>query len=98
MSAPTVDPSTPPRDDVTHSGHYPPGSRVWVFCAGSWRPGVVLGSSEKAASVRYRPTEGRGTAVDTLMAHKIVPRDDDDPFVDLQIPGQTDVDGIPRRA
>ena len=49
-----------------------------------FRPGVVLGSSDKAASVRYRPTEGRGTAVDTVLPHKIVPRDDDDPDVDGQ--------------
>jgi hypothetical protein len=46
---------------------------------------VVLGSSEKAASVRYRPTDGRGTAVDTVLAHKLVPRDDDDPYVDASM-------------
>jgi hypothetical protein len=98
MSASTVDPAPRPSGDVNRPTQYPPGARVWVLCAGSWRPGVVLGSSDKAASVRYRPTEGRGTAVDTVMAHKIAPRDDDDPFVDRPLLGQTNVDGFPRRA
>jgi hypothetical protein len=97
MSLPTVDPTMRPNDDVTRPDHYARGAKVWVFCAGSWRPGIVLGSSDKAASVRYRPTEGRGTAVDTVLAHKLVSRDDDDPYVDRSISGQNDADGIPRR-
>ena len=97
MSTPTVDPATRFNADVTRPDQYPRGARVWVFCSGSWRPGVVLGSSDKAASVRYRPTEGRGTAVDTVLAHKLVTRDEDDPYVDRLIPGQTHPDGIPRR-
>lgn len=95
MSAPTVDPATRAHADVTRPDQYPRGTRVWVHCSGSWRPGIVLGASDKAASVRYRPTEGRGTAVDTVMAHKLVPRDDDDPFVDRL--GADQSDGIPRR-
>jgi hypothetical protein len=98
MSAPIVDPATLPNHDGTRPDHYPRGTRVWVFCSGSWRPGIVLGSSEKAASVRYRPTDGRGTAVDTVLAHKLVLRDDDDPYVDALTNGQADLDGIPRRA
>lgn len=94
MSAPSVTPAALPSNDATRPDQYPRGARVWVFCAGSWRPGVVLGSSEKAASVRYRPTEGRGTAVDTVLAHKIVPRDDEDPYVDKPMPGLADLDGI----
>lgn len=97
MSAPAVDPAALPSDDVARPDQYPRGARVWVFCSGSWRPGVVLSSSEKAASVRYRPTDGRGTAVDTVMAHKLVVRDVDDPDVDRLMPGQADLDGIPRR-
>jgi hypothetical protein len=97
MSLPTVDPAMRPNGDVTRPDHYPRGTKVWVFCAGSWRPGIVLGSSDKAASVRYRPTEGRGTAVDTVLAHKLVSRDDDDPYVDRSISGENDADGIPRR-
>ena len=84
MSAPAVDPATLPTDGA-RSDPFPCGARVWVFCSGSWRPGVVLGSSEKAASVRYRPTDGRGTAVDTVLAHKLVARDDDDPYVDASM-------------
>ncbi|MBX6751520.1 MAG: hypothetical protein IRY85_17980 [Micromonosporaceae bacterium] len=98
MSAPTIDPATRPLDDITRPDQYPRGARVWVFSAGSWRPGVVLSASAKAASVRYRPTDGRGTAVDTVLPHKLVPRDEDDPYVDKPITGQIDIDGIPRRA
>ena len=97
MSLPTTDPAARPNADVTRPDQYPRGARVWVYCAGSWRPGVVLGSSDKAASVRYRPTEGRGTAVDTVLAHKLVSRDDDDPYVDRSMSGPNDPDGIPRR-
>lgn len=95
MSAPTADPATRAQADVTRPDQYPRGMRVWVYCSGAWRPGIVLGASDKAASVRYRPTEGRGTAVDTVMAHKLVPREDDDPFVDRL--GVDQADGIPRR-
>jgi len=97
MSAPTIDPATRPLDDIVRPDQYPRGARVWVFSAGSWRPGVVLSASAKAASVRYRPTEGRGTAVDTVLPHKLVPRDEDDPYVDTSIAGEVDLDGIPAR-
>jgi hypothetical protein len=97
MSAPTAPPGLRPGVEATRPDQYPRGTRVWVYCSGSWRPGIVLGSSDKAASVRYRPTEGRGTAVDTVMAHKIAPRDDDDPYVDQIAPGLSDSDRIPRR-
>jgi len=92
MSAPTLDPTTPPTDHVTRPDQYQGGARVWVFCAGSWRPGVVLGSSVTAASVRYRPTNGNGTAVDTVLAQNIVPRHDDDLHLDGSIPGHSDPD------
>lgn len=97
MSAPTADPETRSGDDIASTDRYPRGARVWVHCAGSWRPGIVLGSSEKAASVRYRPTEARGTAVDTVLAHKIVPRHEADPYVDELTSGQADPYGIPGR-
>jgi hypothetical protein len=98
MSAPTAIPTALPTNDAGRLDPFPRGTRVWVFCAGSWRPGIVLSSSEKAASVRYRPTEGRGTAVDTVLAHKIVPRDDDDPYVDAALPGLTSPDGLGERS
>jgi hypothetical protein len=78
MSAPTLDPATRPLDDVTRLDQYPLGARVWVFSAGSWRPGVVLSATAKAASVRYRPADGWGTAVDTVLPDKLVARDEDD--------------------
>jgi hypothetical protein len=59
-----------------------PGDRVWVRRAGSWRPGIVMYCSTKAATVRYRPTEARGTGVDTVTAVNLAARDDDDPFLD----------------
>jgi hypothetical protein len=62
--------------------HLMPGGRVWVFYAGRWRPGVVLNSSPDAAVVRYRPTDGAGTAVDTVMARNLACRTDTDPYLD----------------
>ncbi|HEY7223470.1 MAG TPA: hypothetical protein VH561_07665 [Micromonosporaceae bacterium] len=75
---------------------FAPGRLVWVYCSGSWRPGVILSASAQAAIVRYRPTESRGTAVDTVMAHNIALRDDADPYLDQLAPSP---DGIlPSRA
>jgi hypothetical protein len=93
VSAPTLDPShhtlsvAPPPDE------FHPGERVWVHRSGSWRPGVVLHSSPKAVTVRYRPAEGRGTGVDTVTGPCIAMRDDDDPFLDRDDPG----DPVPHR-
>lgn len=98
MSAPTTDPAARPVDDIARPDQYARGARVWVFSAGSWRPGVVLSSSTKAVSVRYRPTDSRGTAVDTVLPDKLVPRDEDDPYVDKSITSEVDLDGIPVRA
>jgi hypothetical protein len=42
----------------------------------------VLHSSPKAVTVRYRPAEGRGTAVDTVTGFSLVARDDSDPLLD----------------
>jgi hypothetical protein len=95
MSAPAVDPAARPADDIVRPDQYPRGARVWVFSAGSWRPGVVLSSSTKAASVRYRPTDSRGTAVDTVLPDKLAPRHEVDPYVDESLSGQVDLDGIP---
>jgi hypothetical protein len=85
MSAPTIDPTTRVADEIICPDQYSCGARVWVHAAGAWRPGVILSSSATAASVRYRPTDGRGTAVDTVRPHKIAPRDEDDPHLDSWI-------------
>jgi hypothetical protein len=89
MSTPTLDPANRPVNEISNPDQYARGARVWVFSSGSWRPGIVLGSSSKAVIVRYRPTESRGTAVDTVLAHNLARRDDIDADVD-QLPGQTD--------
>lgn len=98
MSAPSIDPTTRASDEITRPDQYARGARVWVYSSGAWRPGVVLSSSAKAASVRYRPTDGRGTAVDTVLPHKIAPRDDDDPYMDRPILIQANGDDAPRPA
>lgn len=63
-----------------------PGDRVWVHRSGSWRPGIVMYSSTTAATVRYRPAEGRGTGVDTVTAVSLAVRDEDDPYLDRAEP------------
>ena len=82
MSAPTLDPNHHTLDVMTPPDGYRPGERVWVHRSGSWRPGIVLHSSPKAVTVRYRPAEGRGTGVDTVTGHSLALRHDDDPFLD----------------
>lgn len=78
MSAPTASPTDLHAADLLSPEEYAPGTGVWVFCGGTWRPGIVIGSSPQAASVRYRPTESRGTAVDTVMARNLAKRTDSD--------------------
>lgn len=73
-----MDPGGRPQADIAAADSYSPGDPVWVYRGGSWRPGVVLGASPVAAMVRYRPTEDRGTAVDTVTAVNLLGRTDDD--------------------
>ncbi|GAA0735539.1 hypothetical protein Drose_19570 [Dactylosporangium roseum] len=61
---------------------FSPGDRVWVPKAGVQRPGIVLCSSPDAATVRYRPNDGRGTSVDTVTAVTLTTRDAADPLLD----------------
>jgi hypothetical protein len=88
VSAPNLDPNHHTLAGTPPPGGYRAGKRVWVHRSGSWRPGIVLHSSHKAVTVRYRPAEGRGTGVDTVTVHSLAIRDDDDPFLD-----QATVDG-----
>jgi hypothetical protein len=55
-----------------------PGQRVWVHRAGTWRPGIVLSWSSKAATVRYRMGDGPGTGVDTVTFASLGARDEHD--------------------
>ena len=52
------------------------------------------GGLRQAAIVRYRPTESRGTAVDTVMATNLAPRTDADPVDEF---AQPEPDGLRRR-
>jgi hypothetical protein len=51
---------------------------VWVSVADTWRPGVILAASPAAATVRYRPGAGAGTAVDTVPLARLAARHDVD--------------------
>jgi hypothetical protein len=82
MTASTLEPDHSTLAITAPPHGFCPGDRVWVHRANSWRPGIVLHSSAEAATVRYRPAEGRGTGVDTVTANSLAPRDDDDPFLD----------------
>lgn len=82
MSAPPAPPTNRSIADMPTVEHLMPGGRVWVFRGGEWRPGIVLNSSPDATVVRYRPTEGSGTAVDTVTARNLATRQDPDPYLD----------------
>jgi hypothetical protein len=78
MPAPTTDPNS--RTDVPPADSYGPGARIWVHRGGTvWRPGCVESATPIAATVTYRPTEHRGTMVDTVTAVHLAPRTEDDP-------------------
>jgi hypothetical protein len=83
VPVPTFDPDRRTRAGLPRPDCFNPGERVWVYRAGAWRPGVVLHSSAQAVTVRYRPADGRGTGVDTVTAHSLASRDDEDPFLDV---------------
>jgi diguanylate cyclase (GGDEF)-like protein len=63
---------------------YRPGDPVWVHRAGTRRAGVVEGASEWAALVRYRPSDGTGTMVDTMSADCLAIRAEADPHLDRE--------------
>ncbi|WP_157756736.1 hypothetical protein [Plantactinospora sp. KBS50] len=48
----------------------------------AWCAGIVETSSARAATVRYRPTTSRGTAVDTVTAVYLARRAERDPVLD----------------
>ena len=54
----------------------PPGASA------STPPPLAVRSSPHAATVRYRPSQGRGTSVDTVTTHSLAARKDEDPFLD----------------
>jgi hypothetical protein len=83
MPVPTKEPDVYPTTEAL-TAEYSSGQRVWVYRSGSWRPGIVLCSSAKAVTVRYRPAEGPGTGVDTVTQTSIQLRADVDECLDVE--------------
>ncbi|GAA4731467.1 GGDEF domain-containing protein [Phytohabitans rumicis] len=71
-----------PGDSVPPSATYRRGDLVWVYRNGIRRAGVVEGASGWAALVRYRCSDGAGTAVDTMSAECLAVRVEADPHLD----------------
>jgi hypothetical protein len=86
MSAPTIHPDQRNPADVASTDSYRPADPVWVFRGGSWRAGLVVTASARAATVTYRPTDTTGTGVDTLTAAFLLPRAELDPMLDHPYP------------
>ena len=82
MPAPTIDPEHRDPAQIAPTNTYRPTDPVWVFRGGLWRSGVVEAASTRAATVTYRPTNNRGTGVDTVTAPYILARADADPLLD----------------
>ncbi len=85
MAAPTWEPPLSVRSGSSGGVDYQSGQPVWIYRTGSWHPGVVLSSSPKAVLVRYRPSDGPGTAVDTVTSESLEARPDRDPVFDAAI-------------
>jgi hypothetical protein len=71
---------------IAPTNTYRPRDRVWVFRNNAWRSGVIVSASERAAMVTYRPTQERGTGVDTVTAMYVIARSDEDPLLDHPLP------------
>lgn len=84
MPAPTIEPTRFAAPDALTADQLNPGEPIWVYRAGSWRPGVVLCVSPRAVMVRYRPTDAGGTAVDTVNLAVLALRGEPDPYVDVR--------------
>jgi hypothetical protein len=85
MPAPTVHPDRRDPADIAPTDSYQPADPVWVYRGGTWRAGIVEKSSTRAATVTYRPTNTRGTGVDTLTAQYLYTRVDNDPVLDRPV-------------
>lgn len=94
MAAPTVPPPHRNPADVAPADSYRPADPVWVYRDG-WHAGVIEAASPRAVMATYRPTEHRGTGVDTFTAPYVRARADLDPSLDRQLAG---LDGAVRRS
>jgi hypothetical protein len=83
VPVPSTIPDLRGQPDVAPSASYHPGQPVWVY-RGSWRPGVVLTASAQAVTVRYRPSAGRATGVDTVFGLDLHTREEPDPVLDTE--------------
>lgn len=82
MAVPVIDPDQRDPAEVAPTDSYRPADPVWVFKGGGWRAGIVESVSPRAATVTYRPSNSRGTGVDTLTARYMLARQDADPMLD----------------
>jgi hypothetical protein len=82
MSTPTIDPDHRDPAGVSPTNSYRADDPVWIYRGGSWRTGVVETASTRSATVTYRPTDARGTAVDTVTARYVIARTEVDPAID----------------
>lgn len=82
MPAPTFTPDDRDPRVVAPADSYRPSDPVWVYRGNTWCAGVVERASALAVTVTYRPGASRGTAVDTLTADFLCPREDPDPILD----------------
>lgn len=88
MPTPSVHPHHRDPAAVAPADSYQHADPVWVYRADSWRAGVVEAASPQAVTVTYRPSDSRGTGVDTLTAAYLVPREDTDPLLDQTAAGE----------
>lgn len=82
MPIPTLGPDDRDPGTVAPTDSYRPADPVWVYRSDTWCAGVVERVSARAATVTYRPGTSRGTAVDTLTAAYLFPREDTDSVLD----------------
>ncbi len=67
---------------VVATENYLPDDPVWVYHEGAWRPGIIVTSSARAATISFRLVDGAATAVDTVPAPYVLARFEPDPLLD----------------
>jgi hypothetical protein len=85
MPVPDLDPKQRDPASILPADSYRPTTPIWVHLHGAWRPGIIESASVRAATVTYRPTGSRGTAVDTVTASYLLTRTDPDPLLDQNL-------------
>jgi hypothetical protein len=80
VPAPSIDPNDLDPAEIAPADSYRPADPVWVYRAGAWHAGLVVATSNRTATVTYRPAHGPDTVIDTLGAPYLFPRADRDPL------------------